>query len=519
MALILGFPPSADTTQEGSFNKDVVQRLLLELSIAHTGQNIASQIVEVLRAFEIGDEQIGLFTLDSVDNMDTMMDEIGDVFNFDGKKWRGRCFGHQISLSAKALVFGLDVEAFEAEISKAESLSAAEYRLYQKIDPAGKAHNLCVDIHHSDRLYYILLNIQVKDLEGSVNPNGRALCVASQRTLAKKPRVLREENRLTDRDWGVLEHTASILNFYEFTIKNLEGDGLQRKRRRGWTGSYGNIWEIVFGLSSCLGSLRNIRPFRNTLLPRTKEAGLIPVYYAGIALRSNLRWKWFHDHWGDQLDWVRTAKRLVRDPWDKDYRDLKVDEEVEDRPQKQQKTNPNPFEQYVQQQATRAPSFGIIEDEYEAWQVTPRDSGVEVDDPLAYWHARRFRYPRLSQMALDVLTVQSISAECERLFSAASQMTTPLRSQLDSLIIGMSQVLRSWFGAGIITDLDPVLQSTTENDEYTKISRIEDDQLKAWTTAWLYAKETERNEEDIDWVYLQDDEEQKIMAGSPYLRP
>ena len=67
-------------------------------------------------------------------------------------------------------------------------------------------------------------------------------------------------------------------------------------------------------------------------------------------------------------------------------------------------------------------------------------------------------------MALDFLTIQPMSAECERLFAAAGRMVTPLRSRLDADIIGMCQVLRSWLRAGVIDDLDelflPVEEST-----------------------------------------------------------
>ncbi|TDJ70675.1 hAT transposon family protein, partial [Pseudomonas putida] len=81
----------------------------------------------------------------------------------------------------------------------------------------------------------------------------------------------------------------------------------------------------------------------------------------------------------------------------------------------------------------------------------------DVRDPLSYWHERRRRYPRLSRMALDFLTIQAMSAECERLFSAAGRMVTSLRSRLDADMIGMCQVLRSWLRAGVIDDLDVLL--------------------------------------------------------------
>jgi hypothetical protein len=58
-------------------------------------------------------------------------------------------------------------------------------------------------------------------------------------------------------------------------------------------------------------------------------------------------------------------------------------------------------------------------------------------------------------MALDFLTIPPMSAECERLFSAAGRIVTPLWSRLNAQVIETCQVLRLWLRAGIIRDLDP----------------------------------------------------------------
>ena len=60
-------------------------------------------------------------------------------------------------------------------------------------------------------------------------------------------------------------------------------------------------------------------------------------------------------------------------------------------------------------------------------------------------------------MALDVMTVPAMSAECERLFSAVGLMVTANRNRLDASTIGLVQMLRSWLKAGIIDRLEDVL--------------------------------------------------------------
>jgi len=71
---------------------------------------------------------------------------------------------------------------------------------------------------------------------------------------------------------------------------------------------------------------------------------------------------------------------------------------------------------------------------------------------LEYWHTKKYEYPRLAQMAVEILSIPAMSAECERLFSSGGLMVSPLRSQLEASTIGLAQTLRSWLKAGVIQD-------------------------------------------------------------------
>jgi hypothetical protein len=92
-------------------------------------------------------------------------------------------------------------------------------------------------------------------------------------------------------------------------------------------------------------------------------------------------------------------------------------------------------------------------------------------------------------MALDFLMIQSISAECERLFSAAGQIVVPQRSNLQARTIGMCQVLRSWFRAGIIKDLDPLFLSIKEEKRELESIHLNDYELRSQELAWLIGGE------------------------------
>lgn len=134
-----------------------------EMSARHSGANIAAQVLEVIDEYGIRDK-IGYFTLDNAENNDTAMNDIGKNLGFDGRRRRGRCFGHILNLSAKALLFGKNVDAFEQKLIGTAILTETEYELWQKKGPVGKIHILVTEIHRSDRLTYMLRDLQLDDI-------------------------------------------------------------------------------------------------------------------------------------------------------------------------------------------------------------------------------------------------------------------------------------------------------------------------------------------------------------------
>ena len=87
----------------------------------------------------------------------------------------------------------------------------------------------------------------------------------------------------------------------------------------------------------------------------------------------------------------------------------------------------------------------------------PIDNTAYSSDPIAWWRdVGAGRFPRLSYMAVDFLTIASSSAETERDFSSAGRMTTPLRNRLRHHIISMAQCLQSWSKAGVYTPSIPL---------------------------------------------------------------
>ncbi|KAF6524810.1 hypothetical protein HZS61_010605 [Fusarium oxysporum f. sp. conglutinans] len=519
----------------------------------HFGSTIGGEVLDVLHTLGVSPEKIGYFTLDNAENNDTAMEVIGAELGFDGRLRRGRCIGHIINLSAKALLFGKNADAFEQQLSSAEALSDTEYARWRKKGPVGKLHNIVVDVRISHRLIYLFKEVQRDEIDRAATLKLRSkkplkliidndtrwlsqlymirralrlktsielLLVkykaqwedenrskktgqVTQAKLAKKPRILRDENQLTDKDWEVLYHLEAILTVFETVVKTLEGDGHIRRRKQGWTGSYGNIWDVVLGYELLLNTLEEYKQlaadfpdpehFRiginlawDKLDEYYRRLDETPIYYTGYGTASSLS--------------LGLAKEMVADVWLSDYAHLEVrtsSSRGDDEPPAKRPRFFNPFEKNSRvPNSLPAHAAAIVGDEYQAWQTDRDASDGNVRDPIGYWITKQSRYPRLSRMALDFLTIQPMSAECERLFSAAGKMVSGLRTNLDAEIIAICQVLRSWYRAGLIKDLDPLLKSHLESKHDAGCGTLSDGELALAETKWLLEGEDSVSEVD-----------------------
>lgn len=126
----------------------------------------------------------------------------------------------------------------------------------------------------------------------------------------KIPAILQPENQLYDVNWEVLEHLETILAFFEATVIQLKGDGQVCQRKRGFTGSYGNVWEVLQGFEFLLEKLEYYKSFAdhhpdpehfrigcNLAWPKLDEhyskCAETPASYGAISLHPSYKWDWF----------------------------------------------------------------------------------------------------------------------------------------------------------------------------------------------------------------------------------
>lgn len=492
---------------------DSLRKLVLDIPDIrdnYTGENIATRVDNVLRAFGI-EKKIEYFTLDNASNNDTAVQELGKQLGFDGMSRRVRCFGHIVNLAAGALLFGKDPLAFENILGSDPANATLQHEQWQRQGPIGKLATIVVAIHRSNLIMKHLMDNQ-EHISRAQKPLGLVIYVptrwlsmlyAIRRALQLRPFIqeiwveqhfywrrrkdpptaFRTHMELSDDDWQMITATGEVLEDLEDALRTLEGDGIARQRSTGFTEAYGSMWDYTIGFEWLLERLElwktlassfpqpehfsvNINLAWDKLQTYYLKLDDTPVYYGAIALHPAYRWEFFTTYW-DQQSWIDRAKKIVQDLWDTEYKGITI-EVIQQQPSLKRRkafedkfgrkreawcSRHEPSPSSLSLSASQSPTPELqgppALDEYARWQDSIDITDNEVVDPFAYWHERRGIYPRLSQMALDLLSVPAMSAEVERLFSAAGRMVTAERSRLDANTISIFQSLRSWHIQGI----------------------------------------------------------------------
>ncbi|KAF6528364.1 hypothetical protein HZS61_008666 [Fusarium oxysporum f. sp. conglutinans] len=112
-------------------------------------------------------------------------------------------------------------------------------------------------------------------------------------------------------------------------------------------------------------------------------------------------------------------------------------------------------------------------DEYDAFTTQPP---IVIDcSPLSWWlrEEQQQTYPRLSRMAVDILSIPAMSAEPERVFSGARRTISWDRCQLGSRTIERGECMKSWIKSGI-TQGYPVDLLEAEGIEDNNVEGLDD---------------------------------------------
>jgi hypothetical protein len=140
-----------------------------------------------------------------------------------------------------------------------------------------------------------------------------------------------------------------------------------------------------------------------------------PVYSAATVLNPSLKWGYMERTWEDKTDWIERAKSRVGQLWRDTYKPTPSCLVLRPGSAPESTTRrPNGYKIWMNEQ--KSTIFNMDDDEYE---VYCREPVMMISDSLKWWLelAQRRRFPNLSLMAIDILSISPMSAETERRFS------------------------------------------------------------------------------------------------------
>jgi hypothetical protein len=88
-----------------------------------------------------------------------------------------------------------------------------------------------------------------------------------------------------------------------------------------------------------------------------------------------------------------------------------------------------------------------VEDEYDSWLKEPMwtaDQHKAGTTAVQYWVALKPKYPNLSRLAIDVLTVPASSSVCDRVFSGTGDILEPQRRKIGAQLLAALVCLQRW---------------------------------------------------------------------------
>lgn len=453
---------------------------LRRLQGQHSGENIAQAILEVINDFEIT-SRLGYFVLDNASNNDTA---VLNLFAFLGqdpataKSRRLRCLGHILNLTVKAFLFGEDAEAFEAEALAAFTLQAEinELSLWRRRGPVGCLHNI---------IYYIKKTAQrledFSKLQAESNwDNDHCLQVIADNAtrwnsvykMIERALQLRDsiglfslrysdpaytktplQDRLGADDWEQLKIIMVLLKpFYQLTL-HLEG--------RAKDGNRGAIWETLPSMDLLLAHLEAAKEeyefseyshistcIKNGWAVLNKyynRTDISPAYIAAIVLNPHYKWRYFEQKWAGFPGWISAGRTAVQGLWEREYKNL--DLQLLTHELAGQEMDMDIFDEFLQLPGDDE-HLGAGVDEYASYCSTKPDP--RIPNIIGWWTSMANTYPQLSRMALDLLSIPAMSAECERVFSSSKLMVTDQRNRLKEDIIEAGECLRAWIKSDTI---------------------------------------------------------------------
>ncbi|KAG9765688.1 hypothetical protein KCU73_g291, partial [Aureobasidium melanogenum] len=188
-----------------------------------------------------------------------------------------------------------------------------------------------------------------------------------------------------------------------------------------------------------------------------------PAYAAALLLHPSYREAYINKQW--PMSWRAPAIAAASTLWTTQYKNkIKAVQAVSS----EEESN-----KLVQWQASlRHTSLVHIAEEFVHFT---KSLPVLIDDALQWWlePTHQLNYPNLAQMAIDILSINPMSAESERVFSGCRRTLSWNRASLSATNLGYIECLKTWQKNLCFETVDLPVE---EGDEVAKEEQDEQDE-------------------------------------------
>ena len=444
------------TSEEWGLQKATLA--LKEIEGGHTGENIAGVLYEVLDTYGIIDK-LSCIMADNALNNDIAVSclsntlELQHLINWEPKTRRLRCSGHVINLAVMAFLSGKHPDA------RTGTVEVEELENWVAFGPLKKLHHIVVWVAATPQRRKSFRILCEKDLkrDSSMRWNSwhgmieRAIVLEVKRAIKETCEAEAELTgfALSKTEWETLTDIHEFLEPFQKMTKLTE--------------SPSHTIDRVLPMMEFL--LEHFERYKikwedNSVLRRLCETGwakldeyfqktdVSPIYAAAIVLDPTWKWMYFETNWVEYPDWIAAVRNAVRRLWEDNY---KFDSTPDYVLRLQSTMDSQNLMNSIDDIFTRRPEVEtLITDELEQYCTEPRITRQNLpqgeNNLLNWWReaAQRRKYPALSLMAIDILSIPAQEAETEREFSSAKLMITDQHMRLTAGSIEMIQCLKSW---------------------------------------------------------------------------
>ncbi|GBC14125.2 ribonuclease H-like protein [Rhizophagus irregularis DAOM 181602=DAOM 197198] len=414
------------------------------LSGPHTGINLSSKFLESLEDFGIATKILAV-ACDNASNMDVMLDKISQSLakksiTFDPKNQCVHCFAYVINLAAKKLIDNLQVPLLYEDENSFEEAEDTEDNLK---DTIYKLRKVIVKIRASPQR-------RKKFKQQCIAANMPLHNTASADKDLKKYILLEEEWERILEIRGILQHykkctdlsvsqqyltLSYTIPMYNFLLDKLEDEYDKRKESDkeedeeeddddSDDDNESENDEILCALKQSIEKIKKYYTFTSGL-----------IYTAATVLDPRIKLQYYKDNMWEE-SFIQETRKQVTNLWETTYK-------------------PNISENVEPSDDADDELFGHI---FKKRKIEEKDElsiylneGVAPGktDILMWWKLHEIKYPNLSKMARDYLSIPATSAPVERIFSGGTDLVVQKRCSLKESTIRETMCLKGWWKSDV----------------------------------------------------------------------